>query len=49
MTIVKIFSRRFFWGQPQVSSYNRLEIIEEELNVDSWDPEHLQAFAPPTT
>ena len=28
MTIWKIFSRRFFWAQPQVSSYNRLEIIE---------------------
>ena len=49
MTIVKIFWRRFFWAQPQVSTYKRLEIIEEELNLDSWDPEHLQAFAPPTT
>ena len=28
MTIEKIFSRRFFWAQPHISSYNRLEIID---------------------
>ena len=33
MTIGKIFSRRFFWAQPQVSTCNRLEIIEEEPEI----------------
>ena len=28
MTIGKIFSRRFFWAQPHIYSYNRLEIID---------------------
>ena len=42
MTIRKIFSRRFFSAQPEVSSYYRLEIIKEEPDIDSRDPEHSE-------